>query len=324
MKKAISLLIIFSFVSLSTTSCSPKYSNNNQTDKNKVETAIDKNDNEDIKKKDKTKSLNDNEKIDDESKKDDSKKNTEASKNMSKNTSSKSSLETKERDWFFEPKKDGSPSTVPSDVENVIKNHSTYFLGDTNEKVIYLTFDEGYENGYTSKILDILKANDVKAAFFVVTPYIKTNKDLIKRMVDEGHLVCNHSVHHPSMAQVALKGKEKFKEEFTGVEEIFKEVTGKEMPKFFRPPMGKYSELSLAYTKELGYKTIFWSFAYNDWDVKKQPNPEAAKKRIVDKAHNGAIYLLHAVSKTNTEVLDSVIKELKDKGFKFASLEELK
>ncbi|QBD85591.1 delta-lactam-biosynthetic de-N-acetylase [Clostridium tetani] len=313
MKKAISLLIIFSFISLSTTSCSPKYSNNDKNDKIKVETPINKKYNEDIKKKDETKSLNDNEKIDDESKKDNS-----------KNTSSKSSLETKERDWFFEPKKDGSPSTVPNDVENVIKNHSTYFLGDTSEKVIYLTFDEGYENGYTSKILDVLKANDVKAAFFVVTPYIKTNKDLIKRMVDEGHLVCNHSVHHPSMAQVALKGKEKFKEEFTGVEEIFKEVTGKEMPKFFRPPMGKYSELSLAYTKELGYKTIFWSFAYNDWNVDKQPNPEAAKKRIVDKAHNGAIYLLHAVSKTNTEVLDSVIKELKDKGFRFASLEELK
>ncbi|CDI50436.1 delta-lactam-biosynthetic de-N-acetylase [Clostridium tetani] len=313
MKKAISLLIIFSFISLSTTSCSPKYSNNDKNDKIKVETPINKKYNEDIKKKDETKSLNDNEKIDNESKKDNS-----------KNTSSKSSLETKERDWFFEPKKDGSPSTVPSDVENVIKNHSTYFLGDTSEKVIYLTFDEGYENGYTSKILDVLKANDVKAAFFVVTPYIKTNKDLIKRMVDEGHLVCNHSVHHPSMAQVALKGKEKFKEEFTGVEEIFKEVTGKEMPKFFRPPMGKYSELSLSYTKELGYKTIFWSFAYNDWNVDKQPNPEAAKKRIVDKAHNGAIYLLHAVSKTNTEILDSVIKELKDKGFRFASLEELK
>lgn len=299
MKKVISFLIIFSFISLSSTSCTSQQSNNEINNKTKIEAKVENEDNDE--------------------------KSTDESKNDSaKNTSTKSSLETKERDWFFEPKKDGSPSTVPADVENVIKDHSTYFLGDTSEKVIYLTFDEGYENGYTSKILDVLKANDVKAAFFVVTPYINTNKDLIKRMVDEGHLVCNHSVHHPSMAQVALKGKEKFEEEFRGVEETFKEVTGKEMPKFFRPPMGKYSELSLAYTKELGYKSIFWSFAYNDWDINKQPNPETSKKRIVDRAHNGAIYLLHAVSKTNTEVLDSAIKELKAKGFKFASLEELK
>ncbi|MDU1442139.1 MAG: delta-lactam-biosynthetic de-N-acetylase [Clostridium cochlearium] len=325
MKKVISILIIFSFISLTTTSCSADHSYNDEENKTKVETAMDNEDKKQDIKDDENKEQNIEKEIDNNKISDEDKKNTEKDNiDSSKNTSSKSSLETKERDWFFEPKKDGSPSTVPSDVENVIKNHSTYFLGDTSEKVIYLTFDEGYENGYTGKILDVLKANNIKAAFFVVTPYIKTNKDLIKRMVDEGHLVCNHSVHHPSMAQVALKGKEKFKEEFTGVEEIFKEVTGKEMPKFFRPPMGKYSELSLAYTKELGYKTIFWSFAYNDWNVDKQPDPESAKKRIVDKAHNGAIYLLHAVSKTNTEILDSVIKELKAKGFRFASLEELK
>lgn len=311
MKKTISIFIIFSFIFLSVTSCSSNHSRNNEKDNTKIKTTMDNKEKEqDI--------LN---KSNNQDKKQNAEKETLDS---SKNTATNHSLETKERDWFFEPKKDGSPSTVPSDVENVIKNHSTYFLGDTSEKIIYLTFDEGYENGYTGKILDVLKANDVKAAFFVVTPYINTNKDLVKRMVDEGHLVCNHSVTHPSMAKVALQGKDKFEKEFRGVEEAFKEVTGKEIPKFFRPPMGKYNELSLAYTKELGYKSIFWSFAYNDWNIDKQPSPENSKKLIVDRAHNGAIYLLHAVSKTNTEILDSVIKELKGKGFRFASLEELK
>lgn len=233
-------------------------------------------------------------------------------------------LESKERDWFFIPKNDGTPSTVDPSILNLITRQDGYYLGNTNEKVLYLTFDEGYENGYTGKILDILKANNVPASFFVVTPYIKTSSDLVKRMVNEGHLVCNHSTNHPSMASTALKGKDKFNYELENTAKVFKDLTGKDMPKFFRPPMGKYSELSLAYTKELGYKTIFWSFAYLDWDINKQPSHEYAKKMILSRTHNGAIVLLHAVSKTNTEILDEVIKELKAKGYRFASLEELK
>ncbi|MEW9095098.1 MAG: delta-lactam-biosynthetic de-N-acetylase [Clostridiaceae bacterium] len=250
------------------------------------------------------------------------KKDTDASKQTNSNVVS-SNLNTKERDWFFVPKKDGTPSGIPDDVAKIINEHSAYYLGNTSEKVIYLTFDEGYENGYTSKILDILKENDVKAAFFVVKPYINSNKELVKRMVDEGHLVCNHSNTHPSMATAALKGKDAFEKEFTDTEKAFEEVTGQKMPKFFRPPMGKYSELSLKYTKDLGYKTIFWSFAYNDWDVKKQPSHETAKKVLLDRAHSGGIYLLHAVSKTNTEILDWFIKDAKSKGYRFASLNEL-
>lgn len=245
-------------------------------------------------------------------------------KNTNEKSSNNVSMDTKERDWFFVPKKDGTPSGAPGDVLNIINKNSAYYLGDTSEKVIYLTFDEGYENGYTGKILDILKTNDVKAAFFVVVPYINSNKDLVKRMVDEGHLVCNHSNHHPSMAQVALKGKDAFDKELIDTEKAFEDLTGKKMPKYFRPPMGKYSELSLQYTKELGYKTIFWSFAYNDWDPNKQPSQEYAKKLINERTHNGGIFLLHAVSKTNTEILDSVIKDLKSKGYRFASLDELK
>nr|WP_051593220.1 delta-lactam-biosynthetic de-N-acetylase [Clostridium tetanomorphum] len=254
---------------------------------------------------------------------DESKTKIQPSKDNNIKSSNNASLETKERDWFFVPKKDGTPSGAPGDVLSIINKHSGYYLGDTSKKVIYLTFDEGYENGYTSKILDVLKANDIKAAFFVVVPYINSNKDLIKRMVNEGHLVCNHSNHHPSMAQTALKGKDTFDKELLDTEKAFEDLTGKKMPKYFRPPMGKYSELSLKYTKDLGYKTIFWSFAYNDWDPNKQPNHEYAKRIIKERTHNGGIFLLHAVSKTNTEILDEIIKDLKSQGYRFGTLDEL-
>lgn len=234
-----------------------------------------------------------------------------------------SNYDTAEKNWFYKPKKDGTPSEEPPEVLEMLKKYSGYYLGDTSKKVIYLTFDEGYEKGYTPKILDALKANEVKAAFFVTTDYINSNKDLIKRMVSEGHLVCNHSNKHPSMAQAALKGKEKFEEEFTLTEKAFEEVTGTKMPKFFRPPMGKYSELSMKYTQELGYKTIFWSFAYKDWLPEQQPSHEYAKKIIMERTHNGGIFLLHAVSRTNAEIMDSIIKEWKDRGFEFKTLEEL-
>lgn len=233
-----------------------------------------------------------------------------------------SNLNKTEKNWFYQPKKDGTPSGEPQEVLNLINKYSSYYLGDTSQKIIYLTFDEGYENGYTSQILDVLKANNVKAAFFVVTPYINSNKDLIKRMAAEGHLVCNHSKNHPSMVEVA-KDPSKFENEFLGVEKAYEEVTGKQMPKFFRPPMGKYSETSLFYTKKLGYKTIFWSFAYADWEPKKQPSHDYAKKVIMERTHNGAIVLLHAVSKTNAEILDSVIKEWKSKGYELESLDKL-
>lgn len=230
---------------------------------------------------------------------------------------------TEEKNWFYKPKKDGTPSEEPPEALELLKKYSGYYLGDTSKKVIYLTFDEGYEKGYTSKILDTLKANDVKAAFFVTTDYINGNKDLIRRMVAEGHLVCNHSDSHPSMAQAALRGKEKFEQEFTLTERAFEKVTGAKMPKFFRPPMGKYSELSMNYTQELGYKTIFWSFAYKDWIPEQQPSHEYAKKIIMERTHNGGIFLLHAVSKTNADIMDSILKEWKSKGFEFKTLNEL-
>lgn len=226
-----------------------------------------------------------------------------------------------ELNWYFVARGKGNLPEGAKESINFINDYDAYFLGKTEEKVLYLTFDEGYENGNTPKILDILKDEQVPAAFFVVGPYLKDYPDIIKRMDNEGHLVCNHTQHHPSMAQITDPAK--FASEFTTVENQYKSITGKDMPKFFRPPMGKYSKNSLKKTKELGYKTIFWSFAYRDWLVDDQPSEEFAIKKITDGAHPGAIMLIHAVSNTNTKVLKTVIKQLKAEGYEFKSLEEL-
>lgn len=226
-----------------------------------------------------------------------------------------------ELNWYFVSRKKGDTPESPKDSISFFKELGGYFVGDTNSKVLYLTFDEGYENGNTPKILDVLKDENVPAAFFVVKPYIKTCPDIVKRMVDEGHLVCNHSSHHPSMASIT--DTTKFNKEFTDVEDEYKSLIGEDMPKFFRPPMGKYSKNSLIKTQALGYKTIFWSFAYKDWITDKQPEPDVAIKKIVSCAHPGSIILLHAVSDTNSKVLKTVIQQLKAEGYEFKSLNEL-
>lgn len=230
-------------------------------------------------------------------------------------------LSTAEKSWYFNPKKNGVPSGEPEEIKLLINKYHGYYLGNTENKTIYLTFDEGYENGYTSKILDILKENNVKAAFFVTTTYINENKELIKRMATEGHMVCNHSTTHPSMA--SIKNEQSFNKELVECEKAFENVTGAKMPRYFRPPMGKYSELSLYYTQKLKYKTIFWSFAYGDWEPTEQPNEAYAKSLIMERTHGGGIYLLHAVSKTNTDILDWLIKGWKSKGFQFKALYEI-
>lgn len=218
--------------------------------------------------------------------------------------------------WWFKPNKEHVTPEINLKINFDLSKYDAHYVGDTSKKVLYLTFDEGYENGYTPKILDILKANDVKAIFFVTSPYVKDNPDIIKRMVEEGHIVGNHTNHHPSMPDVT-NSEEKFNNEFSDVEAKYKEITGEDMPLYFRPPMGEYSEKSLAMTKNLGYKTLFWSFAYLDWDINKQPNPVKAKDTIMNGVHNGAILLIHAVSKTNTEILDSILKECKSQGYEF-------
>lgn len=226
-----------------------------------------------------------------------------------------------ELNWYYVGKGKDQIAEAPKESIDFLKEKSAYYLGDTSSKVLYLTFDEGYENGHTGQILDILKEYKVPAAFFVVKPYITKEPELIKRMVDEGHIVGNHSVHHPSMAQI--HDKEKFEAELKGVEDAYKELTGEDMPKFFRPPMGKYSKESLQSTKDLGYKTIFWSFAYKDWLVNNQPSESYALQKIGKGAHPGSIMLLHAVSKTNTNILATVIKTLQEEGYQFKSLNDL-
>ena len=212
--------------------------------------------------------------------------------------------ENSELNWYFVNRGNDQIPECPKESAEFLDTYDAYYVGDTENKIIYLTFDEGYENGYTVKILDILKEENVPAAFFVVKPYITQNPEIIKRMNVEGHLV-------------------KFMKEFTEVEDAYKEVTDSEMPKFFRPPMGKYSVASLKQTKELGYKTIFWSFAYKDWIIDNQPSEEMAIKKITSGVHPGCIMLLHAVSKTNTNVLKDVITQLKNEGYEFKSLNDL-
>ena len=229
-------------------------------------------------------------------------------------------LSTQEYSWYFNPREDGKQPTAIQEA-NFFNKYDSYYVGDPNEKVIYLTFDSGYENGYTNTLLDVLKKHNAKAHFFVVETYIKANPDIIKRMEKEGHLVCNHSKSHPSMA--SIHDFEKFKSEITSVEEAYKEVTNKEMPKYFRPPMGKFSEESLKYTKDLEYSSIFWSFAYVDWYNDKQPTHEFAKNKIYSRTHPGAIVLLHSNSKTNSEILDDVLTHWEEEGYRLETLDYL-
>ncbi|MCB2294174.1 delta-lactam-biosynthetic de-N-acetylase [Clostridium algoriphilum] len=242
-------------------------------------------------------------------------------KNVFSNNDTHDGISTKEYNWYFQPRNDNIPPQGPKENIQIMSDYGCYYLGDPSKKILYLTFDEGYEAGYTVPILDVLKKHNVKAAFFVVKPYITSNPEIIKRMVDDGHLVCNHSNHHPSMA--SIKDEEKFNKELSDVEDAYENITHKKMAKYFRPPMGKYSELSLKYTKNNGYKTIFWSFAYMDWIKEKQPSHDAAKKRIMQRTHSGGIMLLHAVSKTNAEILDDVITKWESQGYQLKSLDEL-
>ena len=226
-----------------------------------------------------------------------------------------------ELNWYYVSKgKNQTPEPAKESI-GFLKENDGYYLGDTSKKVLYLTFDEGYEKGYTGDILNTLKELKIPAAFFVVKPYIDGQPELIKRMVDEGHLVCNHSTHHPSMASIS--DEVKFNKELTDVEEAFKTLTNKDMPKYFRPPMGKYSKTSLQRTKSLGYKSVFWSFAYRDWLIDDQPTENYAIEKIKKGAHPGGIMLLHAVSKTNTKVLKTVLSDLQAEGYEFKSLDEL-
>ena len=222
--------------------------------------------------------------------------------------------------WGLSFRQEGAPPVAPSNQQNLAKLDAAY-LGDTGEPVIYLTFDAGYENGNTEVILDILKKHEVKAAFFLVGNYIGKNADLVRRMVEEGHIVGNHTMHHKDMSK--LTDRETFQKELTDLETLYRETTGQEMAKFYRPPQGTYSEENLRMAKELGYKTVFWSLAYVDWNNDAQPTREQALSKLLPRTHDGAVVLLHSTSKTNAEILDELLTKWKGMDYRFGTLEEL-
>ena len=202
-----------------------------------------------------------------------------------------------------------------------LEKYDAFYAGDPSEKVIYLTFDAGYENGYTPAILDALKKHNVKATFFVVGNYIETAPDLIKRMVAEGHIVGNHTFTHPDMSKISDMAS--FQKEIASLESLYQQTTGQELVKFYRPPQGKFSEQNLKFAKELGYHTFFWSLAYVDWYVDKQPTHEEAFQKLTSRIHPGAIVLLHSTSQTNSEILDELLTKWENMGYSFGTLNDL-
>lgn len=227
--------------------------------------------------------------------------------------------------WYVVRNKEHKQPTLDAN-QRIIEKYGGYYLDkryrdDNTDKVVYLTFDAGYENGNIEKILDTLKENEVCGAFFILENLINRNTELVMRMADEGHVVCNHTASHRDMTKVG--SIEEFSAELSRLEKIYLEKTGKEMAKLYRPPEGKYDEKTLSYANELGYKTVFWSFAYADWDNNNQPSEEKAMKIILDNIHNGAIILLHPTSKTNAEILPELIATLKSMGYSFGNLLEL-
>lgn len=222
--------------------------------------------------------------------------------------------------WGLSFQQEGAAPIANASAE-YLKQYDSYYAEKTNEKVLYLTFDAGYENGYTSKILDVLKAHKAPAAFFLVGNYIESSPQLVKRMVKEGHVVGNHTYTHPDMSEIATE--ENFAGELVKLENAYEKVTGCKMKKYYRPPQGKYSEENLAMAQDLGYKTIFWSLAYVDWYESDQPTREEAFDKLIPRIHPGAIVLLHSTSKTNAEILDELLTKWEDMGYKFKSIEEL-
>lgn len=202
-----------------------------------------------------------------------------------------------------------------------LKKYDAYYVGDDSEKVIYLTFDCGYENGNTEAILDALKKHNVSATFFVVGHYLESAPDLVKRMVEEGHTVGNHTYHHPDMS--AISDRAAFQKEMDGVSHLFREVTGREMAMYYRPPQGKYSTDNLRMAQEMGYATFFWSLAYVDWNVDNQPSHEEAFEKLTARIHPGAVVLLHNTSRTNGEILDELITKWEKMGYTFGKLEDI-
>ncbi len=222
--------------------------------------------------------------------------------------------------WGLSFQQEGKPP-VANATADYLSQFNAYYAADTQEKILYLTFDAGYENGNTPAILDALKKHNAPATFFLVGNYLETSPDLVKRMVEEGHIVGNHTFHHPDMSKISTP--ETFAKELEDLEALYQQVTGQPMKKYYRPPQGKYSEANLQMAKDAGYHTFFWSLAYVDWYEDKQPTHEEAFQKLLGRIHPGAIVLLHSTSKTNGEILDELLTKWEEMGYQFHSLDEL-
>ncbi|MGI6030939.1 MAG: polysaccharide deacetylase family protein [Eubacteriales bacterium] len=222
--------------------------------------------------------------------------------------------------WGLSFPQEGQPPVGNATAE-FLRGYNAYYIGNTDEKTIYLTFDAGYENGNTEPILDALKKHGAKATFFVVGNFLESSPEIVQRMVAEGHTVGNHTYHHPDMASIS--DKEAFQKELTSLEEKYQEITGQPMKKLYRPPQGKYSEQNLQMASEMGYRTFFWSLAYVDWYTDDQPTHEEAFAKLLPRIHNGCIVLLHSTSATNGEILDELLTRWEEMGYTFGTLEEL-
>lgn len=227
--------------------------------------------------------------------------------------------------WYCVRKKNHEQPVADKNMQ-FIENYDGYYIdhshgNESEEKVLYLTFDAGYENGNIAKILDILSEERVTGAFFILGNLINRDPQLVLRMAQDGHTVCNHTNHHPDMTK--KKTLEDFQKELVGLEELYTQATGRELSKYYRPPEGRFNQTSLQYAQQLGYKTVFWSLAYADWDNLKQPSCEEAKNKLLSNVHNGAVILLHPTSSTNAAILKEVIQALKSQGYRFGTLDEL-
>lgn len=219
--------------------------------------------------------------------------------------------------WGLSFQQEGQPPVANATSEYLAQFGGVYCM-PAEEKVLYITFDAGFENGNTEKILDALKKHDVKATFFLVGNYLETQPDLVRRMVSEGHTVGNHTYSHPDMS--AISDKASFQAELEKNEALYKEVTGEDMPKLYRPPQGKFCESNLKLAQELGYRTVFWSLAYVDWYENDQPTHQQAFDKLLPRAHAGAVVLLHSTSRTNGEIMDELLTKWKEMGYQFGDL----
>lgn len=199
----------------------------------------------------------------------------------------------------------------------IFKKYNAHFVGDTSKKKVYFVFSASYEGGYTGKILDALRDNDVKAAFFLVGVYMKDNPQLVKRMINEGHTIGNHSMNHPSLPVIS---DERLKSELIGLDNYVYESFGYQM-KYFMPPSGEYSEKVLAAARQMDYTSIFWSVAYVDYEESNQKGTQYAYSKVISNLHNGAIIFLHTVSRDNANALDSIIKEIKREGYTISPMD---